>query len=56
MPDGRKTLVIWRTRPGGEAPFRDLFTHARYVALDNTVGDASWNYSRVGVIGGGTKR
>jgi SAM-dependent methyltransferase len=35
----------------GEAPFRALFDHARYVALDNMVGDAAWDYSRVSVVG-----
>jgi SAM-dependent methyltransferase len=35
----------------GECPYRNLFAHAHYVPLDNAIGDASWDYSRVAVIG-----
>lgn len=48
-----------RVRPGevvvdagaGECPFRPLFAHAHYVALDSTIGDSSWDYSRVTIVG-----
>jgi len=35
----------------GESRFRKEFSRQRYVALDNRVGDADWDYSRLDVIG-----
>jgi len=35
----------------GECMFRDLFSHARYLPLDSKVGNASWNYGRLAVVG-----
>jgi SAM-dependent methyltransferase len=35
----------------GECRYAPLFTAHRYVALDNSVGDSSWDYSRLDVIG-----
>jgi len=34
----------------GEAQFRSLFSHHRYVAVDSGEGDPSWDYSRLDVI------
>jgi len=35
----------------GECQYESLFAGHRYVGLDSTVGDASWDYSRLDVIG-----
>jgi SAM-dependent methyltransferase len=35
----------------GECPYRDLFGHANYLPLDNALGDPSWDYSRIAVVG-----
>ena len=35
----------------GESPFRDLFPHAHYLPLDSKVGNVSWDYARLGVVG-----
>lgn len=35
----------------GECPFGELFAHARYLPLDNKVGNAAWDYGRVAVVG-----
>jgi SAM-dependent methyltransferase len=35
----------------GEARFRGQFGRQRYVALDNGVGDSTWDYSHLDVIG-----
>lgn len=35
----------------GEGQYRPQFAHARYVGLDLAVGDTSWNYSVLDVIG-----
>lgn len=34
----------------GESRFADLFADRFYLALDSCVGDANWDYSRVGII------
>jgi len=47
-----------RVRPGefvldagaGECPFKPLFAHARYIGVDNCVGNESWNYSKLALI------
>jgi SAM-dependent methyltransferase len=35
----------------GEGPYRRLFAHARYVALDDRRGDAKWDYGGLDVVG-----
>ncbi|HEV2495140.1 MAG TPA: methyltransferase domain-containing protein [Terriglobia bacterium] len=35
----------------GEARFRSRFERQRYVALDNGVGDSTWDYSHLDVVG-----
>ena len=35
----------------GECPHAALFAHTRYVKLDRGIGDKTWDYSRVEVIG-----
>jgi SAM-dependent methyltransferase len=35
----------------GEGPYRALFAHARYVALDDRRGEARWNYGGLDVVG-----
>jgi SAM-dependent methyltransferase len=35
----------------GECPHRPLFAHTRYVTVDLGIGDAAWDYTRVGVLG-----
>jgi SAM-dependent methyltransferase len=35
----------------GESRYRALFTRQQYVGIDNGAGAASWNYSRLDVIG-----
>jgi SAM-dependent methyltransferase len=35
----------------GECPHRRLFAHTHYVTLDLAIGDAAWDYSRIGVLG-----
>ena len=35
----------------GEGRYRALFARQQYVGIDNRVGDVSWNYSRLDVIG-----
>lgn len=34
----------------GEAWYKPLFSHARYIGLDYAVGDAAWDYSRLDVV------
>ncbi|MBI3656778.1 MAG: class I SAM-dependent methyltransferase [Acidobacteria bacterium] len=34
----------------GEGRFRSAFENARYVGVDNTVGDETWDYSRIDTI------
>jgi SAM-dependent methyltransferase len=51
--------VASEARPGervldagaGECRFKPLFAHTEYVAVDFALGDASWNYSKLDVIG-----
>ena len=45
----RNSLVL--DAGAGECRYAPLFTAHRYVALDNSVGDRSWDYSRLDVIG-----
>lgn len=35
----------------GECPHAELFAHTRYVKLDRGIGDATWDYSHVDVLG-----
>lgn len=35
----------------GECPHAALFAHTRYIKLDRGIGDETWDYSRVEVIG-----
>lgn len=35
----------------GEGPYRPLFAHTRYVALDDRRGDAGWDYGGLDVVG-----
>ena len=34
----------------GQCIYEERFAHCRYVACDRTIGDTSWNYSRLDVI------
>jgi SAM-dependent methyltransferase len=34
----------------GEAWYKPLFSHARYIGLDYAVGDAAWDYSKLDVV------
>src|SRR5215813_1278376 len=47
IPAGKRVLDAG----AGECRFKDLFAHADYVALDFAQGDASWDYSRLDVVG-----
>src|SRR5215813_7416237 len=47
IPAGKRVLDAG----AGECRFKDLFAHAEYVGIDFAQGDASWNYSRLDVIG-----
>jgi SAM-dependent methyltransferase len=44
-----KSLVL--DAGAGECQYASLFKRHRYVGLDSTVGDTSWDYSRLDVIG-----
>lgn len=35
----------------GEVPYKNLFLHTRYVALDFAKGDPGWDYSQLDIIG-----
>ncbi len=47
LPAGSRVLDVG----AGEAPHASLFAHTRYHTLDLGVGDVSWDYSRIGVVG-----
>lgn len=47
LPAGTRVLDAG----AGEAAYRDLFRHCRYVATDLGVGDARWNYGNLDALG-----
>ncbi len=47
LPPGSLVLDVG----AGEAPHAPLFAHTRYYTLDLGIGDAAWDYSRIGVVG-----
>jgi SAM-dependent methyltransferase len=36
----------------GEGPYRSVFSHVRYTALDDRRGDVRWDYGKLDVVGG----
>jgi SAM-dependent methyltransferase len=46
LPPGTRVLDAG----AGEAAYRDLFRHCRYVASDLAVGDTTWNYRNLDAI------
>jgi SAM-dependent methyltransferase len=47
VPPGERVLDAG----AGEGPYRELFRHARYVALDDRRGDRSWDYGGLDLVG-----
>jgi len=47
LPRGARVLDAG----AGEGPYRPLFAHVRYVALDDRRGDGSWDYGGLDVVG-----
>jgi SAM-dependent methyltransferase len=47
LPEGARVLDAG----AGEGPYRPLFAHVRYVALDDRRGDQRWDYRGLDVIG-----
>ena len=47
LPKGARVLDAG----AGEAPYRALFGHVRYVALDDRRGDRSWDYGGLDAVG-----
>src|SRR5215470_15578986 len=47
IPAGKRVLDAG----AGECRFKELFAHVDYVAIDFAQGDASWDYSRLDVVG-----
>lgn len=47
LPEGARVLDAG----AGEGPYRPLFAHVRYVALDDGRGDRKWDYGRLDVAG-----
>jgi SAM-dependent methyltransferase len=47
LPEGTRVLDAG----AGEGPYRALFRHTRYVALDDRRGDRSWDYGGLDAVG-----
>jgi SAM-dependent methyltransferase len=47
LPEGARVLDAG----AGEGPYRELFRHVRYVALDDRRGDRRWDYGGLDVVG-----
>lgn len=47
LPEGARVLDAG----AGECRFEPLFARQQYVAIDRAIGDASWDYSRLHVLG-----
>lgn len=47
LPPGSRVLDVG----AGECPHARLFAHTAYITIDRGIGDLTWDYSRIGLVG-----